>query len=54
MDTLCQEHIADIKWSKSELQYKATKQNKVIQMQNFQWLMLCVKVEKFKKNSERL
>lgn len=45
MDTLCQEHITDIKWCKSELQYQAIKQNKLIQMQNFQWLMLRVKVE---------
>lgn len=53
MDTLCQEHITDIKWCKSELQYQAIKQNKLIQMQNFQWLMLRVKVAKCNKNSER-
>lgn len=51
--TLCQEHITDIKWCKSELQYQAIKQ-KLIQMQNFQWLMLRVKVAKCNKNSERL
>lgn len=50
--TLCQEHITDIKWCKSELQYQAIKQNKLIQMQNFQWLMLRVKVAKCNKNSE--